>query len=384
MFRRTTGIIADIVRQADLVLLGLCCAATAYGLVMITSATRFLETYRHVIVQGAAALIGIGLYFLASMVDVTELVKKWKWILLFNVGFILLLKTPLGLDVNGNLAWLDIPGIPVNIQPAEVVKLTFIILLAYQLVWLKDNRDLKSTSSIMMLGGHLLLIVGLYYVISSDMGSALVYIFVFACMAFVAGTAIRWFVMAILGGGIAFYLLWQEDMIPQYMKDRFIVLVDHDYRPMNEGWHQTRSLLALGGGKLTGQGLFNGTQTQSEFSWSLPYRHTDFIFSAIGEELGMVGCLLVIVLLTAIVVRCLMTAAKARNRMEAYICVGMAAMLIFQTISNIGMCLFVMPVIGLTLPFFSYGGSSILTLFVAMGVVSGVRSRTLPEWLRKT
>jgi len=384
MFRRTTGIIADIVRQADLVLLGLCCAATAYGLVMITSATRFLETYRHVIVQGAAALIGIGLYFLASMVDVTELVKKWKWILLFNVGFILLLKTPLGLEVNGNLAWLDIPGVPVNIQPAEIVKLTFIILLAYQLVWLKDNRDLKSTSSIMMLGGHLLLIVGLYYVISSDMGSALVYIFVFACMAFVAGTAIRWFVMAILGGGIAFYLLWQEDMIPQYMKDRFIVLVDHDYRPMNEGWHQTRSLLALGGGKLTGQGLFNGTQTQSEFSWSLPYRHTDFIFSAIGEELGMVGCLLVIALLAAIVVRCLMTAAKARNRMEAYICVGMAAMLIFQTISNIGMCLFVMPVIGLTLPFFSYGGSSILTLFVAMGVVSGVRSRTLPEWLRKT
>ena len=384
MFRRTSGIIADIVRQADLVLLGLCCAATAYGLVMITSATRFLDTYRHVIVQGAAALIGIVLYFLVSLVDVTELVKKWKWILLFNVGFILLLKTPLGLDVNGNLAWLDIPGIPVNIQPAEVVKLTFIILLAYQLVWLKENRDLKSVPSIMLLGGHLLLIVGLYYVISSDMGSALVFMFVFACMAFVAGTALRWFVMAILGGGIAFYLLWQEDIIPQYMKDRFIVLVDHDYRPMDEGWQQTRSLLALGGGKLTGQGLFNGTQTQSEFSWSLPYRHTDFIYSAIGEELGMVGCLLVIVLLAAIVVRCLMTAAKARNRMEAYICVGMAAMLIFQTISNIGMCLFVMPVIGLTLPFFSYGGSSILTLFIAMGVVSGVRSRTLPEWLRKT
>lgn len=384
MFRRTTGVVADIVRQADLVLLGLCCAATAYGLVMITSATRFLETYRHVIVQGAAALIGIVLYFLVSLVDVTELVKKWKWILLFNVGFILLLKTPLGLDVNGNLAWLDIPGIPVNIQPAEVVKLTFIILLAYQLVWLKDNRDLKSTPSILFLGGHLMLIVGLYYVISSDMGSALVYIFIFACMAFAAGTALRWFVMAIGGGGIAFYLLWQEDVIPQYMKDRFLVLVDHDYRPMHEGWHQTRSLLALGGGKLTGQGLFNGTQTQSEFSWSLPYRHTDFIFSAIGEELGMVGCLLVVVLLAAIVIRCLMTAAKARNRMEAYICVGMAGMLIFQTISNIGMCLFVMPVIGLTLPFFSYGGSSILTLFIAMGVVSGIRSRTLPEWLRKT
>ena len=384
MFRRTTGIIGDIVRQADPLLLGLCCAATAYGLLMITSATRFLDTYRHVIVQGVAALLGVVLYFLASMVDITELVKKWKWILLFNVGFILVLKTPLGLEVNGNLAWLDIPGIPVNIQPAEIVKLTFIMLLAQQLVWLKENKDLKSISSIVMLGGHLLLIVGLYYVISSDMGSALVYIFVFACMAFMAGLAIRWFVLALLGGGIGFYLLWELDKIPQHMKDRFIVLTDHSYQPLDVGWHQTRSLLALGGGKLTGQGLFKGTQTQSEFSGSLPFRHTDFIFSAIGEELGMLGCLLVVLLLTAIIVRCLMTATRARNRLEAYVCVGMAAMLIFQTISNIGMCLFVMPVIGLTLPFFSYGGSSILTLFVAMGIVSGVRSRTLPEWLRKT
>ena len=384
MFRRTTGIIGDIVRQADPLLLGLCCAATAYGLLMITSATRFLDTYRHVIVQGVAALLGVVLYFLASMVDITELVKKWKWILLFNVGFILVLKTPLGLEVNGNLAWLDIPGIPVNIQPAEIVKLTFIMLLAQQLVWLKENKDLKSISSIVMLGGHLLLIVGLYYVISSDMGSALVYIFVFACMAFVAGLAIRWFVLALLCGGTGFYLLWELDKIPQHMKDRFIVLTDHSYQPLDVGWHQTRSLLALGGGKLTGQGLFKGTQTQSEFSGSLPFRHTDFIFSAIGEELGMLGCLLVVLLLTAIIVRCLMTATRARNRLEAYVCVGMAAMLIFQTISNIGMCLFVMPVIGLTLPFFSYGGSSILTLFVAMGIVSGVRSRTLPEWLRKT
>ena len=337
MSRRGSGILGDIVRQADPVLLVLCCAATCYGLLMITSATRFLDTYRHVIVQGVAALIGVALYFLVSLVDITELVKKWKWILVFNVAFILLLKTPLGVEVNGNRAWLDIPGIPVNIQPAELVKLTFIILLARQLVWLKENRDLKSIPSIAFLGGHLLLIVGLYYVISSDMGSALVYVFVFAAMAFAAGTAKRWFVLALSGGGIAFYLLWELDKIPDYMKDRFRVLVDHSYRPLHEGWHQTRSLLALGGGQLTGQGLFNGIQTQSEFSWSLPFRHTDFIFSAIGEELGLLGCLLVIVLLSAIIIRCLMTAAKARNRMEAYVCVGMAAMLIFQTVSNIGM-----------------------------------------------
>ena len=166
MKRRGTGLLGDILRQADPVLLVLCCAATAYGLLMITSATRFLHTYRHVIVQGAASLIGIVLYFLISLVDVTELVKKWKWILLFNIGFILTLKTPLGVEVNGNRAWLDIPLLPVNIQPAEIVKLTFIILLAQQLVWLKEERDLKSIPSIALLGGHLLLIAGLYFVVS--------------------------------------------------------------------------------------------------------------------------------------------------------------------------------------------------------------------------
>ncbi len=382
MFKRGAGLFGDIVRQADFVLLGLCCAATAYGLVMITSATRFLDTYRHVLVQAVAALIGIVLYFLISTIDLTVIVKRWKWLFVFNIGFFLLLITPLGFESNGNLAWLSIPGFPVNIQPAEIVKLTFILLLAYQLSWLKENRDLKSVPSMMMLGGHLALVVGLYYVISSDMGSVLVYAFAFACMAFAAGVAIRWFVLALLGGGFTFYALWEENKIPPHIVDRFLVLFDHSYDPQGVGWHQTRSLLALGGGELTGQGLFNGTQTQSEFSWSLPFRHTDFIFSAIGEELGLIGCVLVLALLAAIVIRCLMTTTKAKTPMEAYVCVGIAGMLIFQTISNVGMCLFVMPVIGLTLPFFSYGGSSILTLFVAMGMVSSVRSHTLPDWLK--
>ena len=382
MFKRGAGLLGDIVRQADFVLLGLCCAATAFGLVMITSATRYLDTYRHVVVQAAAALIGVVLYFLISSIDLTVIVKKWKWVFAFNLGFFLLLKTPLGFEANGNLAWIHIPGVPVNIQPAEIVKLTFILLLAYQLSWQKENWDLKSVRSVFLLGGHLALVVGLYYIISSDMGSVLVYAFAFACMAFAAGVAIRWFVLALLGGGFTFYVLWQEDKIPPHMMERFIILFDHDYDPQGVGWHQTRGLLALGGGKLTGQGLFNGTQTQSEFSWSLPFRHTDFIFSAIGEELGLLGCVLVLVLLSAIIIRCLMTTTKAKTKMESYVCVGMAGMLIFQTVSNVGMCLFVMPVIGLTLPFFSYGGSSILTLFMAMGMVSSVRSHTLPDWLK--
>jgi rod shape determining protein RodA len=166
------------------------------------------------------------------------------------------------------------------------------------------------------------------------------------------------------------------------MTARFRLVFKHDLAPLGVGWHQNHSIMALGSGKLTGQGLFHGTQTQSPFSGSLPARHTDFIFSAIGEEMGLIGCVAVLLLIAAIVIRCLTVAGKARSNMETYICVGLAAMLIFQTLINVGMCLFLVPVIGLTLPFFSYGGSSLVTLYAAMGIVSGVHKRTLPEWLR--
>ena len=371
------------IRQVDLVLLALCTGTTLFGCLMIASATRYTDSYKNVIVQIAALGLGIVAYILMSMLDLNEIGKHWKWLLGGSLVLILLLKTPLGMDGGtGNRAWLGIINFPVNLQPVEIVKITFIIVLARQLQYLQEQRDLKSIPSVGMLAGHLMLVVGLYAAISGDMGSALVLIFIFACMCFVAGVAKRWFVLGLLGGSFAFYVLWETDKISPYMKDRFLTLFDHDLDPMGIGWQQTRSLLALGGGKLTGQGLFNGTQTQSASAWSLPARHTDFIFSVIGEELGLLGCLLTILLLAAIIFHCVLIARHAQTKTDMYICVGVAAMLIFQTISNIGMCLFVMPVIGLTLPFISYGGSSIVTLFAAMGMVSGIQKRTRPEWLR--
>ncbi len=371
------------IQQVDLVLLALCTGTTLFGCLMIASATRYTGSYKNVIVQIAALGLGIVAYILMSMLDLNEIGKHWKWLLGGSLVLILLLKTPLGMDGGtGNRAWLGLKNFPVNLQPVEIVKITFIIVLARQLQYLQEQRDLKSIPSVGMLAGHLVLVVGLYAAISGDMGSALVLIFIFACMCFVAGVAKRWFVLGLLGGGFAFYVLWETDKINPYMKDRFLTLFDHNMDPLGIGWQQTRSLLALGGGKLTGQGLFNGTQTQSASAWSLPARHTDFIFSVIGEELGLLGCLLTILLLAAIIFHCVLIARHAQTKTDMYICVGVAAMLIFQTISNIGMCLFVMPVIGLTLPFISYGGSSIVTLFAAMGMVSGIQKRTRPEWLR--
>ena len=237
------------------------------------------------------------------------------------------------------------------------------------------SLSLKSFPSALMVAGHTIALMGWYVGISGDMGNGLTFFFIFLCMAFVAGFALRWFVLLFAGSGAAIAASVALGLMPDYMINRFRVLFDHSYDTLGAGWQQTRGLLALGSGGLFGQGYMQGTQTQAG-EGSLPARHTDFIFCVCGEELGMIGCLVVIALLAAIIIRVLLVARRAETPFHCYVCVGVAAMLIFQTVVNIGMCLFVMPVIGLTLPFFSYGGSSLLTLYAAMGVVSGIKKRS--------
>jgi len=377
MLQKLRRILAEFFQQADLVLLGLCCASTLFGILLIFSATRYQNSNRSVMVQIAALLLGVCVYIFFSMVDLEIVMKKWKWVLAFSLVLIALLITPLGKTVDGNRAWLRIPLIPVNIGPAEFVKISFTLLLAKQLEWLREEkRDLRSFRSAMLVAGHTFLLMGYYVLISSDMGNALTFFFIFLCMAFVAGFALRWFALLLLGGGGALLAAGLLGLIPTYMLDRFLILFDHSIDPLGKGWQQSRSLLALGSGGFWGQGYLNGTQTQSGLPQNLPARHTDLIFSVCGEEFGMLGCILVILLLAAVIGRVLLVSRYARTPFHCYICVGVAAMLIYQTIVNVGMCLFVMPVIGVTLPFFSYGGSSVVTLYIAMGIVSGIKKRS--------
>lgn len=388
MLNRLKAILIDFIQQADLVLLALCCTATLYGIFLVFSATRYMPSatgMRRMIIQTVALGMGVCVYIFFSMLDLESITRKWKWILAFNVGFILLLKTPLGVAGNtGNRAWLKFPLVPFQIGPAEVVKITFVLLLAKQIEWLwEEKEDLKSFSSAFFVAGHTLGICGLYFVVSHDMGNALVFLFIFLCMAFVAGFALRWFLLLFAGTGGVIAAVLLLDLVPknmEYMLNRFVVLFDHSFDPQGVGWQQTRSLLAIGSGGLWGQGYLNGGQTQG-ISSALPAKQTDLIFSAAGEELGFFGCLAIMLLLLAIILRILLVARKARTPFYRYVCVGMASILIFQTVINIGMCLFVMPTIGVTLPFFSYGGSSVVTLYMAMGVVSGIKKRS-PEMRR--
>ena len=377
MLKRIKESIIEVIQGADLILLGLCCTASLYGIAMIFSATRYNEDNRKVLVQTAALLIGIVVYFAISMIDLELLMKRWKWIAAFNAGFILLLLTPFGREQDGNRAWLKFPFLPVSIGPAEVVKITFIILLAWQFQWLlEEKRDLKSFSSAFMAAGHAFGMAGLYFIISRDMGNAMMFVLIFVVMAFASGFALRWFVLLGAAGTIGGIAVWTLDLLPSYMKNRFLVLFDHSYDVQNQGYQQTRSLLTIGGGGFWGQGYLHGTQTQAG-TGSSPARHTVRLFGVSGVALGFGGATLAILILVAIIIRVVIVGRRSGSMFHTCVCVGIASMLAFQMIINIGMCLFIMPVIGLTLPFFSYGGSSIVTLFAAMGFVSGIKMRTV-------
>ena len=287
--RRSMELFGDLVRQADLVLFGLCSVSTFYGMLLILSATHtvYNGTLRYVAVQGVGYLLGSAAYFLLSSLDVVELSKKWKWVLAFNVGFILMLLTPLGMTRNGNRAWLGVNDLgrkygigilqnfPFYVQPAEIVKISFIILLARQLVYLRDERDLKRFRNVLQPTLHVLFMFALYYVISRDAGSGLVYLFVFVCMSFAAGMAARWLILGVGGAAGALFAAWHFQLLRGDWYKRIMVVLDHSYDPHGKGWQQTRGMLALGSGGLTGQGLFRGTQTQSSYRSSLPERQTD-------------------------------------------------------------------------------------------------------------
>ncbi len=378
----------DFFRKGDVVLLGLCLLASAVGLVLIYSATRYDESLSSSFMKQAAFVcMGVVLYIAITFVDIEFLMEKWWWVILLLGIFVILLIVPFGVEDNtGNESWVFLPGIPFGFQPGEIAKLAFIVVMA----WLINHERQKGIGRFSSIVKYLVLtgiFAGMLAILSGDFGMMLVYLFLFIIMAWVGGIS-KWWFIGVGGSLVAIVVALWNFVLPKtslwtdYRIMRFRVVLDHSLDPSGRGWQQSRSLIAIGSGQLTGMGYLNGTQTQSTRSSSLPARHTDFIFSVCGEEFGLVGCALLILLLSAIILRCVWVSRRAKSPMSAYIAIGFAGMLMVQTILNIGMCLYVVPVIGLTLPFISYGGSSTLTLFIAMGIVSGIKMRPLPSWLK--
>ena len=369
------SLLKDYLKKSDTFLLVICVISTLYGIVLITSATAYTGSMRATYVQIAALLCGIFLYFIFSVLDIDILADRWKLLFLFSVLFILSL-IPFGVEGNsGNKAWIRFAGI--GIQPAEVVKITFIILLAKLITHLQERHGLSHIWSMAQLVAFCSFMFVLIIAVSSDLGSALVYAFIFAVMLYIAGLKFYWF---LIGGGLLAAvtpLAWRY-FLTDRQKERILAPFDPTIDPTGLGikWQPNQSKAAISSGGLFGKGLFNGSYTQSG---SVPHQETDFVFSAAGEELGLIGCALIILLLTIIIVRCVYIGIKSNHSLGSLVCIGIAAMLAFQTCENIGMCLGLTPVIGLTLPFFSYGGSSIITMFAAMGIVSGIKMKPRPS-----
>lgn len=360
-------------KKSDSLLLILCIAATVYGVVMISSATAYSGSQSAVRTQILAMLIGIVFYFIFSLVDVDILADNW--VLLYIAGLGLLGLIFFAESEGGNKAWLRFWGI--GIQPSEIVKPLFIIILARLITRFSERQRLDNILSLLALGAIFVSYFGLIIFLSSDLGSALVYLFIFAVMLFAGGLKIYWFLIALTGLVVAAPYLW-NNFLRQDHRNRIIALFDpQSVDPTGLGitYQVNQSKAAIASGGMFGMGLGNGTMTQSG---SIPRQRTDFIFSVTAEELGVVGCVVIILLLVAIIVRCVMVGIRSRSRLGALISVGVAAMLTFQTFENIGMCLGIAPVIGLTLPFFSSGGSSIVTSFAAMGIISGIKMKPKP------
>ncbi len=355
-----------------MVLLTLCWIVAGFGLIIISSATqapKYGGNLRYIIVQTVSIVLGTIMYIVFTSVDL-ELLSEYRFgMVVFNCFLLLLLLSPLGTDNDsGNRSWIDL-GI-INVQPAEICKITYILIMAS--VMSSHQNRISHPRSITHMLFHLFLLVGLNLVVSSDMGVSLIFVFIFIGMAFTGGVSLWWFAAAI--GGIAVMAPILFNFLDPYQQNRIRILYDPSIDPqgINERFHSIMNLRSLTGGGMTGQGLFNGNRTREG---ALFAQHTDYIFSAIGEELGFLGCILVMLMEVAIIARCIYVGIRCHDYMRRLVCFGAASSLMFQVLINVGMCIGVMPVIGLALPLVSYGGSSVVTTFSMLGLVSGAYAR---------
>ena len=362
----------DFSKKGDMFLLVLALIVASFGLVAIASATsadKFDGNFRYIAVQSVAICLGVLVYAVVSSIDLDFLSEHRLAMVVFNCMLLLMLLSPLGTDNDsGNRSWIDL-GV-INVQPAEICKITYILIMA-SVMSSHQNRISHPVSVAHMLL-HLGLLVGLNLVVSSDMGVSLIFVFIFIGMTFAGGVSLWWFAAALTGIAAMAPILWQ--FLDGYQRNRILILFDDSIDPqgINERYHSNMNLKSLTGGGLTGQGLFNGNRTQGG---NLFAQHTDYIFSSMGEELGFVGCVIIMLMELAIIARCIYVGMRCQDYMRRLVCFGAASALMFQVMINVGMCIGVMPVIGLTLPLISYGGSSAVTIFAMLGLVSGAYAR---------
>lgn len=333
------------------------------GIIVIYSATLSLGTYSNVIVQAGTFVVGLVLMNILSRIDYHFF---GHFVVLIYAVCVVLLVAVLVVGSAGSWgarSWIRFG--PIGIQPTEICKVGFAITFAKHLSVAKEQINKPWT--VLLLLAHLGILLALI-MLQPDAGSAMVFCFMFAMTVFAAGISFKYIIPAVIGLAASAPLVYYF-LLSDYQKHRIQVFFNPEMDKLGSGYNVIQSKIAVGSGQLFGKGYLKGTQNQMGF---LPTKHTDFIFSAISEEFGFIGALFVILLLFLIIARCIKAAQEANDSFGSFLCMGIAAMLIFHTLENVGMCIGLMPVTGIPLPFISYGGTSLLTNMIAVGMVLSV------------
>lgn len=344
---------------------------SVFGIIAVYTATRNSGSNSSVIVQSVAFGGGTALLLLTCFFDYEQFQNLVKPIFIFSiVSLILVLVIGTGDTEWGAKSWIRFGSI--GIQPAEFAKVCFILTFSYHLSRVRDDIN----KPLIILGLLLHLCVPLILILlQPDMGSAMVFIFMFICFMFAAKLSYK-YIIPVGTVGIASLPLIYMYVLSDMQRMRINVFFNPELAPRDEGYHVIQSKIAIGSGQFWGKGFLHGTQTQLGF---LPTPSTDFIFSVIGEEFGFIGAILVVLTLFLIIYRCIKVAQKADNLFGRYVCTGVAAMLLFHTFENVGMCIGLMPVTGIPLPFISYGGTSLVTNLISIGLVMSVAYHNKPR-----
>ncbi|MGE0434205.1 MAG: rod shape-determining protein RodA [Planctomycetota bacterium] len=310
--------------------------------------------------------IGISLVLggIAAALPYVKLLKYSWFVYLFGLSLLLAVAV-MGKTVNGSKRWIDLKFM--MLQPSEIVKLTVIVALAFYLRCCKTHRTLRG-----LVGPGLIVAAPMLLILKQpDLGTSLCFVPVFFAMLYIAGAKKRHLGLMIgLGGGAA--AIYGMFFMKAYQLGRLTAFLDPETVARAEGYHLIQSRTAIGAGGLLGNGFAHGAQNALGY---LPENHTDFVFAVMGEEWGLIGCALVLLLYGLLITRILMIGMEVREPFGRLFCVGLATLIGFQVFVNVGMTVGMMPITGLTLPFFSYGGSSLFAMAIGIGLVINIRMR---------
>ena len=365
--------ITDTVKETDILLMFLCLSASLFGIIMVHSATSLSIEEGALLSRDArtmllAVCVGAVFDVIISFIDYQFITKMFPLIGAVCILMMLVLFIP-GVGVGpaerpDAKTWISLGSTGLFFQPSELVKIGFIITFGMHIDLVQDK--LKSIFHLLLLCIHGLVPAGLV-IVSGDLGSALVFLLIFITMMFCAGVQMRYFILGIAGICAMIPGIWYV-FFSETQKERFLGLLFPE-RYSDIMYQQNKGLEAIASGGFSGQGLFNGKYTQNEI---VPESENDMIFTCIGEELGFIGCFLAIAILLAIIIKIVFIGIKSKENATAMMCYGTAAMFASQVIINLGMCLKIFPVIGITLPFFSAGGSSNLCIYIGIGLIMSI------------